>query len=111
MISVALNQGDMELSAAGTVTHIENDRLYAFGHRFISSGPTEMPLLGSSVITTVPNLNSSFKIAACKLSSLEHQHLVAGRERIDQRRLPGPRTRGRKDKDMPFGLENRLNAL
>jgi len=64
MISVALIQGDMELSAAGTVTHIENDRLYAFGHRFISSGPTEMPLLGSSVITTVPNLNNSFKIAA-----------------------------------------------
>lgn len=64
MISVALIQGDMELSAAGTVTHVENDRLYAFGHRFISSGPTEMPLLGSSVITTVPNLNNSFKIAA-----------------------------------------------
>lgn len=64
MISVALIQGDMELSAAGTVTHIEDDRLYAFGHRFIASGPTEMPLLGSAVIATVPNLNNSFKIAA-----------------------------------------------
>jgi len=64
MIGVALIQGDMELSAAGTVTHVENNRLYAFGHRFLSSGPTEMPLLGSSVITMVPNLNNSFKIAA-----------------------------------------------
>ena len=64
MISVALIRGDMELSASGTVTHIDDDRLYAFGHRFLSSGPTEMPLLGSSVITTVPNLNNSFKIAA-----------------------------------------------
>ncbi len=64
MIGVALIQGDMELSAAGTVTHIDDNRLYAFGHRFLSSGPTEMPLLASSVITMVPNLNNSFKIAA-----------------------------------------------
>ena len=64
MIGVALIQGDMELSASGTVTHIEGKRLYAFGHRFLSSGPTEMPLLGSSVIAMVPNLNNSFKIAA-----------------------------------------------
>ncbi|MDA1311721.1 MAG: hypothetical protein O2968_00150 [Acidobacteria bacterium] len=64
MIGVALIQGDMELSAAGTVTLVENNRLYAFGHRFLSSGPTEMPLLGSSVIAMVPNLNNSFKIAA-----------------------------------------------
>lgn len=64
MVSVALIEGDMELSAAGTVTHVAGDRLYAFGHRFLASGPTEMPLLGSSVITTVPNLNNSFKISA-----------------------------------------------
>ena len=63
MINVALIQGDMEVSAAGTVTHVEGDRLYAFGHRLLSSGPTEMPFLASFVIAVVPNLNSSFKIA------------------------------------------------
>jgi len=63
MISVALIRGDLEVSAAGTVTHIDRDRLYAFGHRFLSSGSTAMPFMRSSVVTLVPNLGASFKIA------------------------------------------------
>ena len=63
MISVALIRGDLEVSAAGTVTHVDGDRLYAFGHPFLSSGPTEMPFLAAQVIALVPNLNNSFKIA------------------------------------------------
>jgi hypothetical protein len=63
MISVALVRGDLDVSASGTVTHIDGDRIYAFGHRFLSSGPTQMPLMRSSVITVVPNLSNSFKIA------------------------------------------------
>ena len=63
MITVALIQGDMEVSAAGTVTHIEGDQVYAFGHRFLSTGPTQLPFSRSNVITLVPNLSNSFKIA------------------------------------------------
>ena len=63
MITVALIQGDMEVSAAGTVTHIDGDRVYAFGHRFLSTGPTQLPFSRSNVITLVPNLSNSFKIA------------------------------------------------
>ena len=63
MITVALIQGDMEVSAAGTVTHIEGDQVYAFGHRFLSTGPTQLPFSRSRVITLVPNLSNSFKIA------------------------------------------------
>ncbi len=63
MISVALIRGDLEVSAAGTVTHVDGDRLYAFGHPFLSSGPTELPFLAAEVIALVPNLNNSFKIA------------------------------------------------
>ena len=63
MITVALIQGDMEVSAAGTVTHIDGDQVYAFGHRFLSAGPTQLPFSRSNVITLIPNLNNSFKIA------------------------------------------------
>ena len=63
MITVALIQGDMEVSAAGTVTHIDGDQVYAFGHRFLSTGPTQLPFSRSNVITLVPNLSNSFKIA------------------------------------------------
>jgi hypothetical protein len=63
MITVGLIRGDLDLSAAGTVTHVDGDRLYAFGHRFLSSGPTELPMSRSSVVAVVPNLATSFKIA------------------------------------------------
>jgi hypothetical protein len=63
MISVGLIRGDLDLSAAGTVTHVDGSRLYAFGHRFLASGPTEMPMMRSSVVAVVPNLATSFKIA------------------------------------------------
>jgi hypothetical protein len=63
MISVGLIRGDLDLSAAGTVTHVDGNRVYAFGHRFLSSGPTEMPMMRSSVVAVVPNINTSFKIA------------------------------------------------
>ena len=63
MITVGLIRGDLDVSAAGTVTYVDGNRLYAFGHRFLSSGPTEMPMMSSSVVAVVPNLSTSFKIA------------------------------------------------
>jgi len=63
MISVGLIRGDLNATAAGTVTHIDGDQIYAFGHRFLSSGPVELPMMSSSVVTVVPNLQNSFKMA------------------------------------------------
>lgn len=63
MISVQLLSGDMNIGADGTVTHIDGKRIYAFGHRFLSSGPTDVPFARASVITLLPNLSSSFKIS------------------------------------------------
>ena len=63
MISVGLIRGDMTFSASGTVTHVDGDRVFAFGHRFLSSGNTQMPMMRASVVTLVPNLNASFKLS------------------------------------------------
>ncbi len=63
MISVGLIRGDLNANADGAVTYIDGKRLYAFGHRFLSSGPTELPFLKASVIALLPNLASSFKIS------------------------------------------------
>ena len=63
MISVGLLTGDLSLSAAGTVTHVDGDRLWAFGHAFLSVGPLELPMMRSEVLTLVPNLQNSFKLA------------------------------------------------
>ncbi|HSE98762.1 MAG TPA: hypothetical protein VLD57_10910, partial [Blastocatellia bacterium] len=63
-VSVQLVRGDFTIDAAGTVTYRDGDRIYAFGHPFLSSGQTSWPMAESSVVTVVPNLNNSFKLAA-----------------------------------------------
>lgn len=64
MISVQLITGDMSVGADGTVTHIDGNRVYAFGHRFLSVGPTEVPFTRASVMALLPNVSTSFKISA-----------------------------------------------
>jgi len=66
MISVALMSGDLNVGADGTVTYIDQDKIYAFGHRFLAIGPTDLPFARSEVLTLLPNLASSFKISAAK---------------------------------------------
>lgn len=63
-VSVQLVRGDFTIDAAGTVTYRDNNRIYAFGHPFLSSGTTSWPMAESSVVTVVPNLNNSFKLSA-----------------------------------------------
>ena len=42
-VGISLIEGDMDLSATGTVTHIDDDRVYAFGHPFYNLGPDAVP--------------------------------------------------------------------
>lgn len=42
-VGVQLIRGDMNINASGTVTHISGDKIYAFGHPFLSMGYTDMP--------------------------------------------------------------------
>jgi len=63
-ISVGLLTGDMNITADGTVTYVDAKRIYAFGHRFLDTGTTELPFARSDVIAVIPSLNSSFKVSA-----------------------------------------------
>ena len=66
MISVQLMAGDLSVGADGTVTYIDGNRLYAFGHRFLAVGSTSLPFARAEVITLLPNLNTSFKLSTAK---------------------------------------------
>jgi hypothetical protein len=66
MISVQLLTGDLSIGADGTVTHVDGNRVYAFGHRFLSVGNTELPFARSEVLTLLPNLSTSFKISSAR---------------------------------------------
>jgi SpoIVB peptidase S55 len=62
-VSVELARGDYSIAAAGTVTYRDGNRIYAFGHPFLSLGGADMPMTESSVVTVIPNAFNSFKLA------------------------------------------------
>jgi len=63
-VGVALMSGDLEFGATGTVTEIVGNRVYAFGHPFYGLGPTQFPMTRAHVLTVLPSLASSMKIAS-----------------------------------------------
>ena len=63
MISVELVRGDLGVHADGTITMVDNGRVYAFGHPFLSAGPTEMPFSESEVLANLPGYAVSMKIS------------------------------------------------
>ena len=66
MISVQLMTGDLSIGADGTVTYIDGNKIYAFGHRFLAVGSTALPFTRSEVLALLPVLSASFKISAPK---------------------------------------------
>jgi len=63
-VGVSLISGDLEMGATGTVTHIDNDRVYAFGHPLYNLGPAAFPMTRAHVYTMLPSLMTSFKISS-----------------------------------------------
>jgi hypothetical protein len=63
-IGVSLMSGDLDLGATGTVTEVDGDRVYAFGHPFYGLGPTQFPMTRAYVHAVLPSLQSSMKIAS-----------------------------------------------
>jgi len=82
MISVELMAGDLSVGADGTVTHIDGNRVWAFGHRFLAVGATALPFARADVIALLPNLNTSFKLASARewmgTISQDHDTAIAG---------------------------------
>ena len=63
-VGVSLIEGDLDLTVMGTITHIDGDRVYAFGHPFYNLGPTQFPMRKAYVYSVFPSLQLSWKIAA-----------------------------------------------
>jgi hypothetical protein len=63
-LAVALIQGDFDLSGIGTVTHIEGNRVYGWGHPFYSLGACELPLMTGYIHTIYPRQSVSFKMGS-----------------------------------------------
>jgi hypothetical protein len=61
-VMVDIMRGDLNLSALGTVTYRQGDRVLLFGHPFFQSGDVRLPLSTAHVTTILGSLNTSFKI-------------------------------------------------
>ena len=62
-VAAVLLNGDMVLSATGTVTWVDGNSILAFGHPFLSMGPVDMPMARADVLTVLPSLYRSFKFS------------------------------------------------
>ena len=63
-IAVALVRGDLSMTGIGTVTHVEGNRLVAFGHPMLSVGEVYLPVMTARVHSFIPSLASSYKLGS-----------------------------------------------
>lgn len=62
-VGAQLVRGIFGATAAGKVTFRDGNHIYAFGHPFLQSGPTELPMTKTRLITVLPNLMSSTELS------------------------------------------------
>ncbi|MBN2199463.1 MAG: hypothetical protein JW747_06380 [Candidatus Aminicenantes bacterium] len=62
-VAIQIVGGDVDVSALGTVTHVDGNRVFAFGHPLYNLGPVDYPMAKAEVLTVIPSLDASFKLA------------------------------------------------
>lgn len=63
-VGVQLVGGDLSMVGIGTVTHVDGDRLVAFGHDFVGSGAIDLPMTGAHIFGVLDHRFRSFKLGA-----------------------------------------------
>ncbi|MCB9513829.1 MAG: hypothetical protein H6694_05910 [Candidatus Latescibacteria bacterium] len=63
-LAVELLRGPVSAAAIGTVSHVDGDRIWAFGHPFLGEGPVTLPLASARIHAVLPSLYNSFKLGA-----------------------------------------------
>jgi len=61
-VGVQLVSGDASVTAIGTITHRDGDRLIAFGHPLFQAGDVDLPMTGAYIHAVLPSALSSFKL-------------------------------------------------
>ena len=62
-VAGVLMSGDFHVTGTGTVTWRKGNRILAFGHPFLQSGPAEMPMASAEILTVVQSVQRSFKLS------------------------------------------------
>lgn len=88
-VGVSLMSGDLSMAGTGTVTLVDEGRVYAFGHPFYSLGPSSFPMTRAFVHTVLPSQAISSRLAAVGevLGTIDQDRATG----ISGRLGPGPR--------------------
>jgi hypothetical protein len=63
-VAVQLIKGDMDMSAVGTVTLVEGNKVLAFGHPFYNLGAVDFAMTKAKIMAVLPSLQTSFVLSA-----------------------------------------------
>ncbi len=63
MVAVNLVQGDLDMSASGTITYVAGKKILCFGHQFFNLGAVDLPMWSASVAVCFPDYQNSFKLS------------------------------------------------
>jgi hypothetical protein len=62
-IGAVLLRGDFNVAATGTVSYVDGDRIWAFGHPFLDMGEVKFPMAKAEIVGFMPSVASSFKFS------------------------------------------------
>ena len=62
-VGLKLARGDFDVTATGTVTWVDGDRVLAFGHPLYGLGSVDFPMTGARAEALLPSLQQSARIA------------------------------------------------
>jgi hypothetical protein len=62
-LGVQIVGGDVDLTAVGTVTWVEGDKVWAFGHSMMELGSVDLPITSAYVLDILPSYQFSSKLA------------------------------------------------
>ncbi|MDQ3281240.1 MAG: hypothetical protein M3Q69_07485 [Acidobacteriota bacterium] len=62
-VGAVLLKGDFNVAATGTVSYLDGDHVYAFGHPFLDMGEINFPMATADIVTVLPSVASSFKFS------------------------------------------------
>ncbi len=63
-IAVELIRGDVSAAGTGTVTHVDGNRVVAFGHPMFNVGEVYLPIATAEIHTFMSALSTSFKLSS-----------------------------------------------
>jgi hypothetical protein len=63
-VAVQLVGGDLSVAALGTVTYVDGNKVFAFGHPLYNLGTVDYGMAKADVLVVVPSLQASFKLSS-----------------------------------------------